>query len=281
MKTKLLKLSSALMLAATALAFVASPVAADDASCRNLGPSNHYWTVRNLQASAGKDFNSVVTNIDINPLADSFSICGYTAIDWDDNGALVWNAIVPSIDTPEFGNPNAIFQIGITRCASVGTSACFGDTAAPHYFWAGGGCTNSGGSSGNGEVPDPIDLGPADFNPHQFKVQKGSGAWYVYIDGVAKANLTYTVGSRISCWAADPDIKGQMGGEKWDTGDSIGNATGVSTFDSIVYRYVGDTNYIAWTPPAGTTCSTITQGYDHCHFPTPEVGRFYIWTDQP
>lgn len=261
-------------------AFAAGPVAAVDRSCMDLGFGNNFHTGRYLTATAGKDFDRIVADIDVGSVNGQFSICQPTAIDWDDNGPNGYVAIVPSVDTPEYGNLNAIFQVGIIRCASVGASVCKGDASAPRFYWAGGGCDNDGGGSGSGEKPLPIDLGAADYSPHEYKVAKGSSSWYVYIDGVSRASLTFNNGSRISCWAQDPDVRGEISGEKWDRGDSLGDLQTLD-FNDIEYRYVGG-NFTNWAPPGGTTCSFITDpSRDHCVFPQAGVGHFYTYTTQP
>lgn len=265
MRKLIARACTALFVASIFLPFAAIPALANVAGCQSSG---HYFAGRTFTASTGRDFRSMRIDIDISASAAHYGPCNPSPLDFDDNGVMSWVGIVSSPNTPEFNNVNAIIQVGVTRCSSLGVGACTGSSGAPHFFWASGGC--------GGAKPTLQDLGATDTSQHQYKIVRGTDRWYLYIDGTVRKYVLFN-DSRVSCWAGDPDVNIQGMSEKWDKGDSMGSISNVysTTFDNIQYSYIDNPNYIWWSP---TSCAVDGDTHDRCEVhATDPLFWTYTW----
>lgn len=266
MKSLLLRMLVVSSLAVTALVTTAGPVFADDASCRNVGTNNNFFAGQHASNSQRR-INRVVAHIDVPSGTGQFSICQPTALDFDDNGPSVWVGVQPMAACPQPGD--CILQVGINKCAGFGNPACDGDGSPPSFFWAYGGC--------NGYHPTTRDLGPADYNDHQYMVAEGTSYWYMYIDGVSRAKIAKN-DAGIGCWV-NGYLIADWEGEKWDTGDSFGTGTSDVDVTRMQFRYADTTNYTNYTGGSGD-CIDISDYRDRCEFPVLSAYNMKIWTSQ-
>lgn len=267
MKSLLLRMLVVSSLAVTALVTTAGPVFADDATCRNGGSGNNFFAGQHA-SNYQRRINRVVAHIDLPSQSGAFSICEPSGIDLTNNGPSVWVGVQAGTGTcPAPGN--CILQVGIIKCAEFGVAACDGDAAPPSFFWAYGGC--------NGYQPIAKDLGPADFNDHQYMVAEGSDFWYLYIDLVSRAKIAKT-DPGISCWVGGNPIV-DWEGEKLDTADSFGTGSNVVNVTRMQYRYADTTNYTSYQAGNGD-CVDISDYRDRCNFPVSGAYNMKIWTSQ-
>lgn len=140
------------------------------------------------------------------------------------NGSSAWVGIVPGTGNPQYGNSNAVVQIGVVDCDSGLYSACLGND--PRLFIAWGGC--------NGVKPEArTDLGVAPFDQGEwwlkFKVTRFSQKVKFRLDWSDGQEYVWTY----EVWNTDPDfadfacwIDGntdvQYLFEKKDRADSVG-----------------------------------------------------------
>ena len=260
-------LSALLVAALVAIVWAPATVRAETGWCADIIPNNYHSG--SLLSAQTAHFDDIRADIDVALAAGAFAICCFTPTDFDQNGTMAWVSVEAGNTNPQYGNLDAILQIGIIRCADLGVAACKGNSAAPRYFWAYGGC--------NGAFPNPRDLGQADYWNHKYQVIQSGSTWYLTIDGITKASILNSHSS-IACWSSG-DLNAGIFAEKWDRGDSFGNSSPGEDklrFRNIQYSYTSgglqSPNYTV-----GGQCPFNEQ--DHCVFAT--TNGFNAWTTRP
>lgn len=257
----------ALLLPIALLMFSATPVAAQERTCFTNG---NYHAGRGIEFPAGTEPDRVHASVDTYPTINSgFTICDDTLTDFDDNGPAAWVSIEPAVGNP-VRTADTIFQVGIIQCSSFGNGACDGD-GDNSFFWAYGGC--------NGATPTVRDLGPTDGAWHELQVSATASTFYAYIDDVARAHIARN-DPAVSCWS-NTHKRVTWFGEKWDKGDSFGEASlwinGLTVrYDDMWYRAVGGNS----THLNGGSCYVSDPVRDFCVQPSG-TDTMQLWTDQP
>jgi hypothetical protein len=228
--------------------------------CNNIGVNNYH---DGMTSSSNYNRTAVQGLVDT---GSQFDICGFTPWDFDNNGPSAWISFEPRLGCA--AGTSCILQIGIIECADFGNPACAGQDH-PRFMWAVGGC--------NGEEPLPKDLGPADYGNHAYVLWRyldaGFPKYRMQIDGGATIPpiILSETDSRMSCWISGERRVGWFF-EKWDRGDSIGDASLKSVF---TYAHFKSTQTSGWQLPGwtnGTHCAWEDMS-DQCVFGGTDILR--------
>lgn len=145
-------------------------------------------------------------------------------------GPSYWVAIVPAPGNPQYGNANAILQIGVNQCIQQFTPVCDGQK---RLFFAIGGC---GGIIPYTPTPQNLLTGPtlAPSSDIDFRIFRNSGgaSWTLWWNAItAGKSGSFGVSSSdeaLSCWITG-NVSAQYDCERWDHGDACGSP-GVGTY---------------------------------------------------
>jgi len=166
------------------------------------------------------------------------------------NSSSVWIAVVPAPGNPQYGNSNAILQVGFWLDHDIGVR---------RIFWARGGC--------NGNLPfAQYNIAPAGHTPdtswYGFDIHRLSGgSWtvsYSSESGSGSGFLTIAgTNAAVGCWLND-EVRGQVSTEFKDARDSAGF--------SDAHMYIRDIRFQAstegtWWRPSQLHSSGAQMGY--------------------
>jgi hypothetical protein len=176
-------------------------------------------------------------------------------------GSYAWIAV-----QAPYNNTNSIIQIGLVMCNDdVFSNVCTGHAGQLRYFEAEGGC--------NGDTPDALDLGQADYGTHLYEVALwGDGNWHIKLDSHDKVILANT-DSRISCWTGRSDTTWVFDGERHDGADGWGASAPASTLFSVMQLWWGSP--LAWKNINISGCG-VNSSDEHCQLVSSD--SIEIWT---
>jgi hypothetical protein len=163
------------------------------------------------------------------------------------NGASYWVAITPAPGNSNYGDTDAIFQVGVIYCYDSfypGAICDDGGQNEPQFFWAEGGCNAS-------PIAKEFD-GPAPYGAIDFRVEYlGNGqlraSAYWGSGWSESASITTTTNNpETSCWT-DEEMEGDIYCERWDSGDGCGDSPPNSVGATLI-RYQQAVGGKWWTP---------------------------------
>lgn len=216
---------------------------------------------------------------------------------WGNDGVYSYISIGPAPNNDEWGNGNAILQLGVILCNDAGNATCKAQVSpaedAPNYgrrfAWAYGGCSPV-------TLPIPIlitqDINGNHIDPgigkHTYAIRRDQDDEHraaihydLKIDGDTVA-IVDPDQSGVSCWIkdshGDKQVDFQM--EALDRGDHFGNANARSEFRDMDVRTSTNSNWVNWGP---TNCVTVVVTGEHentCGYFDWGGGEtsIYIWT---
>lgn len=176
--------------------------------------------------SLNGNFNGVRSYIQPYDAGPAFGYCGPS----NQNFAAAYVALVPNVNNPQYGNLNAIVQIGVIK----GNCTNCGDTNGKvRYAVAWGGC---GGKQPYWQVVgNPVFAGN-----HRYWIDKGTGTstgWlYAHVDSTLMWQWSPS-DPDITCWTTH-EMGGSYNGERVDHQDSLGSL-GINEdlwFKSVDYK---------------------------------------------
>jgi hypothetical protein len=252
----------AALVAATLLlpALVVEPVVAQEGNCSAGSGWRDFAGMENSSSTPSQNRSGVAATMAISP--NDFDICNvYGGLF---KGVAAWVSISPR----DPGPTGRILQVGIDECANGGIwsgDTCQGENN-PHFFWAYGDCMMT--------QPVSQDLGPADYNLHEYAIFKNGNYWYILIDSDIKYILPDPY---IGCWSGGVRAASWMG-ERTDPGDSTGSAgaTKVTRFYNAAYGVYNQGWFgVNWTGISGCHYSTSQSRCD-----TISNNDMDLWTVQ-
>jgi len=170
----------------------------------------------------------------------------------DDSLTAAWIGLAPRLGS----GASQIVQMGILACRegpSIPGSVCNTFPGQIRYFYAFGGCTALTGPYGR-------DAGPADLNPHTYRIERTASDFVLYFPNgttifIDRGNIS------VSCFAAG-NLRAEWETEKWDRGDSSGSVSARTTFSAMQQRNTFDSSFHNINKPIGN-CSWVMATAPH------------------